>query len=672
MVTFITDLGTFGNLTLETAFTVGGQAQVQLTSAATIGTATVAATANAASSTINISFVPGPPASISLSATPSNLLADGTSTALLQALVVDAQGHPVADGTSVQWTTTLGILNSTSSDTSNGITTATLLSQDVGQATASATIGSVSDTIVVTFEAWVTIDKHIDRVDAPAGGILTYAITVRNNSLGGDPAAINSLSDTLPPGFIYLSGSTLSPAFASDPNIAGQTLTWYPSPTPYVLSGGTVLVTTFQVRATAAAGTYQNVATIQGNNFAPASTGPIAQVTLHNPVANGMTPDNECNDISVSVMIVGNYFAENATASLGPWDLGAVYIDENTLSATVPQYISIGTYDLTVTNPGGASATLANAYTARDCSSPETTLESGFLSTYGREPVTAPENGDDDQIQVLFIDVPAGSGSLYIRIYDPECGGAYDEINGDPVCDTPFAFEIYGGDGTFTDPDARTHLPTSGATSGMQLDSVTFSSDPIWDEQWYSFGPFSYDQGELVNGRRIFKLAVRAGPEPPFALGSNQTDLNLYNVAVSNVDTINDPPAGARIFAYSWTYLIPASESNDPTQVFPFVGAGVTTLVQHNWDFDRSGAAGINILTPQRSFSDGDAVISANDQEQSSAYGVAAGEQGTTWAIQCWSDPTPLVTENVVTVWMTDQGGQELALFARSTNQPPP
>jgi uncharacterized repeat protein (TIGR01451 family) len=576
LVTFSTNLGT---LSATSATTVGGIVQVQLVSSTTAGTATVSAIAGAAFNNVNVSFVPGPAANVVLIAVPATLPADGVSVSTLQATVTDANGNPVADGTPVTFVTTLGTLNPpspTSANTVGGVATVTISSTDAGQATVTATAGG-SGAALVTFTPLIQISKTVDRTDAPAGGVLTYTITIWNNTATGN-AEIAALRDTLPAGFTYMPGSTSSPAFPADPLVAGQDLTWTPAPLPYNLAAGATLVTTFRVWAQAPPGTYQNTAIVDVNYVGSLSTGPTAPVTLHAPTINSITPNSGCNDAPVAVTIAGTYFAPGATARLGAWDLAAVWVDENTLTALVPRDIAVGVYDLFVTNPGGASATLVGAYTALDCISSDTTLEKGFLATYGRQSGVE-RYGDDDQKQIIFIELPNNSSTFYIRIRDPECGGAYDQINGAAVCDTPFTFTVYGGTDAYTLADARTHLPAAGATSGTLLDTVTFTEDPAWDDAWYEFPAFNTDQGELVNGVRVFKLSVIAGPEPPFV--ANDADLNLYNVAVSTVLGANVTPPGARIFAYSWTYMVWPGDWSAPARMFPYVGPGVTRWGRH-------------------------------------------------------------------------------------------
>lgn len=669
-VTFSTDLGTFGGSTTVSVATVGGQAQVQLSSA-TVGIATAIASVNAVVDSVNVFFVSGAPSSLVLTRAPDSVPADGAAFSTLQATVTDAGGNPVVDGTVVNFATTLGTLSGATASTVGGVASVTLRSTWAGTATVTATAGSASGTTTVSFTPVILIRKMVNPIAAGAGSDLTYAIEIENSTAGGTPALLTTLVDVLPAGFVYLAGSTVSPAFPSDPGVVGTQLTWTASPSPYALAPGGLIVTTFQVRATAPAGTYFNTATVNGTPFAPVTTGPAAAVTLYNPAPGGIAPASACNNADVAVTISGAYFSPGATARLGPYNLSAVWVNETTLTAVVPRYIAIGSHDLVVTNPGGASGTLPGAYTALDCSSPDVTLTSGWLGTYGRADPTAWNNGDDDQKQILFIDLPDGSGQFYIRVFDPDCGGGLDRA-GAGTFNTPFTWSVYGGSGTITDPDARVPNPGGGATSGTLLATVTFMEDVTVDGQWYPMGPFNAGDGELVNGRRVFKLSLLAGPEPPFPIGSTDTDLNLYNVAVSTSPIANAAPPGARLFSYSWTFLIPAAEWATPPPIFAYVGGAVTSLVQHNFDYDSTGTAGITIVTPVRTLTGTSGDVSGNGFDISSSYAVQAGETGATWTIICWADPTPAISDNLVTFWATDQGGAALPLFARPTTQSPP
>ena len=52
-----------------------------------------------------------------------------------------------------------------------------------------------------------------------------------------------------------------------------------------------------------------------------------------------------------------------------------------------------------------------------------------FLTTFGKD--AAGTWGDDTHIQIYFAGVPSKQKeAIYIRVFDPECGGMNDQING--------------------------------------------------------------------------------------------------------------------------------------------------------------------------------------------------------------------------------------------------
>jgi hypothetical protein len=259
------------------------------------------------------------------------------------------------------------------------------------------------------------------------------------------------------------------------------------------------------------------------------------------------------------------------------------------------------------------------------------------------------------------VEVPGNTpGPIYIRVFDPDCGGTLD-IQAGLHWNTPFTFSISG-------------------VAALPLATKVFTEDLSTDGRWYSFGPFAVSDGEPGADRRVFKLSVAGGPDPPFAVDALEADTNLYNVMVSSEGSMITPVPGSRIFAYSWTFLIPEAEWVTPPRLFPWVDVRVSTIVQHNFDYDNdtfgAGAAGLAMQTPHRTLTGDDSEVSGDGVELSSGYERIPGEQNTTWGVRCWSEPTgtgPLtsITDNVVTFWLTDQAGRRLVTFARSTNRPP-
>ncbi len=105
-VTFSTDAGdidpdTEGVQTEINTTTEGGLAQAILTSSTNIGMATVTANTEGFPATTSIEFVPGPPFTLSLEASPDSMLADGISQSIITALVLDAHDNPVLNGTTL-------------------------------------------------------------------------------------------------------------------------------------------------------------------------------------------------------------------------------------------------------------------------------------------------------------------------------------------------------------------------------------------------------------------------------------------------------------------------------------------------------------------------------------------------------------------------------------------
>jgi len=150
-VTFST---TFGTLSSSYETTVNGIATTELTFSAGDSSSTVTATSGSVSATVVVTYsvTPGVPSAIILQAAPATVAAD-SDISIITAIITDASGNLVADGTVVTFTTTLGTLSPTSATTVNGIAT-TVLTYDVGPhlgITVTATSGAVSRTVDVIF-----------------------------------------------------------------------------------------------------------------------------------------------------------------------------------------------------------------------------------------------------------------------------------------------------------------------------------------------------------------------------------------------------------------------------------------------------------------------------------------------------------------------------------------
>ncbi|MCF8050021.1 MAG: Ig-like domain-containing protein [Desulfobacterales bacterium] len=210
-VTFTT---TAGSLSAASADTSGGTASVILTSSAILGSALIDATSGGVSSTTSVTFVAGPPAAVSVSASPNNLTADGASTSLLTALVADSGDNPV-NGESVSFAATSGSLSNSSVQTDITGTARVTFTAPIAVGTGAATVtaatsNNISNTAAITLvSAQVgSIAMAISNTSIPADGSSTTLIAVTVKDVNG-----NDITDGTTVNFTATSG-TLSAAGA--------------------------------------------------------------------------------------------------------------------------------------------------------------------------------------------------------------------------------------------------------------------------------------------------------------------------------------------------------------------------------------------------------------------------------------------------------------------------
>lgn len=82
------------------------------------------------------------------------------------------------------------------------------------------------------------------------------------------------------------------------------------------------------------------------------------------PVVTGISPTTAPNDLDTTITITGSGFAAVPTITLGSTQLDDVgWVSAGRLTATLPWGSDPGVYTLTITNPGGESGSLADAFT---------------------------------------------------------------------------------------------------------------------------------------------------------------------------------------------------------------------------------------------------------------------------------------------------------------------
>ena len=173
-----------------------------------------------------------------------------------------------------------------------------------------------------------------------------------------------------------------------------------------------------------------------------------------------------------------------------------------------------------------------------------------YLITSGKKaPISV---GDDDHQQVVFFLLPTEySSSFYIRVYDPETGGAIDEKV--DSLDTETSFIVYGGKGNYSDSISRS-VSYQKNSSGISLKKRTFGSTTNYQKKWFTFGPFNPKRGEFVESLNgyVFKLVIE---------GISGDDVNLYKLALSSSDKANINVAGANIFTYEYSFRLKSART---------------------------------------------------------------------------------------------------------------
>lgn len=208
--------------------------------------------------------------------------------------------------------------------------------------------------------------------------------------------------------------------------------------------------------------------------------------------------------------------------------------------------------------------------------------DTALLCTFGNKATT--NWGDDDYNQVIFIALPSeAKAPFYVRIYDPDCYGALDEANG--TWNTVTDFRVYGGAGTYTNPNARSVSPQEGLRSGNLLKGQLFGNEARFDQQWFVLGPFSPTEGEIIGNEILFKLVIE---------GKEGDDGNLYDLQISQSETVFSPYPNARLFAYEFTFQLPPEE-NRVMQIQLLPESTVTQLALYNFDSDKLNSLTLRI-----------------------------------------------------------------------------
>lgn len=256
--------------------------------------------------------------------------------------------------------------------------------------------------------------------------------------------------------------------------------------------------------------------------------------------------------------------------------------------------------------------------------------------------------GDDDFVQVFFFVVPETYRKpVYVRLYDPEIGGAIDENHGN--FDSKCRFSVYGGPKAHSNPAAQSQDPVGDYKSGNLLTTKTFSNEKQYDKQWVTLGPFNPADGELqpqFKGR-IFKLVVE---------GTEGDDGNLYRIFLSSEPDENKDVEGGNTFAYEYTFRL-ADTKGSVSHLYPFVGVGVTAVKLRIFDYDNDGV--IRVVSVAKKGEINKAV--SNGEWMESTHKISREEISTSLDVQ-FIKKKDIKNNNIVVV-ISNQYGELMPFF---------
>lgn len=271
-----------------------------------------------------------------------------------------------------------------------------------------------------------------------------------------------------------------------------------------------------------------------------------------------------------------------------------------------------------------------------------------YLMTFGSKAETS--WGDDDFSQTFFFVVPEKFNKpIFIRVYDPECSGKVDELNG--VFDTEMEFSVYGGKKAYSDPDAQNPTPQGNYKSGNLLGSKSFSVNPKYDDNWYTFGPFNPTEGELVDkfGGYVFKVICQ---------GLSGNDGNMYRYYLSTDANTNKPIEGANAFAYEYSFRL-WDDPNQVSHIYPYVDDKTISVTQSNFDWDMDGFIRVVSVARKGQLEK----TSGDDNWVESEFKILAEEKNTSLDIQMIKKKNPPVKNNNVVIFVRNQYGELLPFY---------
>ncbi|MDB5080437.1 MAG: hypothetical protein JWP00_2361, partial [Chloroflexi bacterium] len=440
----------------------------------------------------------------------------------------------------------------------NGITTAFTTSSISGENFAMVTLPGGNSTVSVTYQP-DTVPPEISNLTATPSGTQAQ-IKWATNELA---------SSTVNYGLTNALGSTAS--------TTGNTVSH-----AVQLAGLTAGQTYF----------YQVVSTDLSNNTATSATSTFV-ATNAAPTISQVTPATVLNNAATTLTITGANFVNIPTVLLGNQTLSTVTFNSTTnLTAVIPAGVTPGVYNLTVTNPDNASATLANSVTVKLPAPNLTTVSPNSASNNAIATITLNGtnfvSGADVRLGVtnlsgvtfvsaakLTADVPSGltQGIYDLTVTNPD--GQLSTLpasftvgppaSGPSISQVAPAVVTNTGSNTVTLSGANFTGPVTVALSGVSQSGATLvNSSTITFSLAANFTPGTYDvtvtnannqSTTLPGGLVVLPQAVIQNTQATFAAGtlSNTLATNRLDGEIKLKADLEDYFAGTALNPGTWT-----------------------------------------------------------------------------------------------------------------------
>lgn len=274
-----------------------------------------------------------------------------------------------------------------------------------------------------------------------------------------------------------------------------------------------------------------------------------------------------------------------------------------------------------------------------------------FLVTFGKEGKTS--WGDDSFYSVWFFSIHKDyARPFYIRVFDPDCGGEHDEIQGEFNSRT--LYSVFGGKGV----DPEINVESRGDEKGLNykkgnlLASRLFAKDAKTDNRYHTFGPFNPTDGDfnLKWNSYMFKIVCE---------GVSGDDGNLYRYFLSSDPNNNIPLEGANAFTYKYIFRM-WNDFKSVSHIYPYIDTGIIFVKQTNFDWDNDG----RILVVSRYRQGSEVKISGEDNTEEEKIPVQPEEVNSSLDFQFHKRQGELVKNNNVVITTKNQRDETLPFYS--------